>query len=97
MFITVDRSEEESLKFVCAEFSNDDYYKVRGKEAENIPEESFAVGNVAKGDFILVNLAANRNIYCYITEVINYFHVNGYEIRYYKRLENNNIFIFDKK
>jgi hypothetical protein len=44
---------------------------VNGKGTENIPEESFAVGNVAKGDFILVNLAGNRSIYCYMTRVLN--------------------------
>jgi hypothetical protein len=53
--------------------------------------------NVAKGNFILVNLAGNRSISCYITEVINYFHGSGYDIRYCKWLENTNIFIFDKK
>jgi len=67
------------------------------KKTEKIPEESFAVGNVAKGNFILVNLAGNGSISCYVTEVINYFYGNGYEIRYYKRLENTSIFIFDKK
>jgi hypothetical protein len=66
MFITVDRSEEESSKFLCSEFGNDDYVKVSGKETENILEESFAVGNVAKGDFILVNLAGNRSMSFYI-------------------------------
>jgi hypothetical protein len=83
--------------FLCAEFSNDDYYRVRGKETENIPEESFAVGNAAKGDFILVNVARKRSISCYITEVMKYFHRYGNEIGYYKRLDNTNIFIFDKK
>jgi len=80
--------------FLYAEFSNDDYYRVRGKGTVNIPEESFAVGNVAKGDFIVVNVAGKGSISSYITEVIKYFHGNGNEIRYYKRLENTNIFIF---
>ena len=80
---------------LCSQFSSVDYYKVAGKETENIPEESFAVDNVAKGDFILVNVAGKGSIYSYITEVINYFHGNGYEIRHYRRLGINNVFIFD--
>jgi len=74
-----------------AEFNNGGYYEVRGKETENIPVESFAVGNVAKGDFILVNMAGKRSISCYMTEVMKYFHGNGNEIRYCIRLDNTNI------
>jgi hypothetical protein len=36
---------------------SDDYVEVRRKEIANISEESFAVGNVAKGNFILAKLA----------------------------------------
>jgi hypothetical protein len=64
--------QKKSQKFLFAEFSNDDYVKVNEKETEKISEESFAVGHVAKEDFILVNLAGNRSIPCYITEVISY-------------------------
>jgi hypothetical protein len=67
------------------------------KESENIPEESFAVGNVAKGDFILLNLAGNRSIYCYMAGVINYVHGNGNEMGNCKRLESKNSVISDKK
>ena len=37
--------------------SNDDYVEVSETEIASFSEESFAVGDVAKGDFILVKLA----------------------------------------
>ena len=46
------------------------------KEIKSIPEESFAVGNVGKGDFIFVNLAGNRSTSSYTTDVVNDFHRN---------------------
>jgi len=42
--------------------SDDDYVEVSEKENANDNEESFANGDVAKGDFILVNQAGNRGI-----------------------------------
>lgn len=44
------------------------------KETANDIEENFAIGDVAKGDFILVNLAGNRGIYHNIAEVLNDFY-----------------------
>jgi hypothetical protein len=54
--ITVDSSEEELQEIPYVEWSNDDYVEVSEKEIANITEESFAVGDVAREDFILVNL-----------------------------------------
>jgi len=36
---------------------NDDYVEVSEKEIVNVSAESFAVGDVARGDFMLVKLA----------------------------------------
>ena len=53
---------------------NDDYVEVSEKENANDDEESFVNGDVAKGDFILVNQAGNRGIYHNIAEVLNDFY-----------------------
>jgi len=55
--ITVDSSEEELQEIPYVEWSIDDYGEVSKKEIANITEESFAVGDVAREDFILVKLA----------------------------------------
>jgi len=55
MLIAVDSFEEESAEIPYAEFFKDDYAEVCKKIA-NFIGESFAVGNVARGEFILVKL-----------------------------------------
>jgi hypothetical protein len=63
---------------------------------ENV-QESFIFGAVAQGDFVLVKLEGKKNItFHYIAEVMNDFHGNEYETRYYTRIENTNKFILDK-
>jgi hypothetical protein len=47
-------------------------------------ERSFAVGDHAKGNFILVKLARKRSISHYAAEVMKDFHGYEYEISYYK-------------
>jgi len=59
----------------CAELGNDFCVQVSEKEITN--GESFAVGDDANLDFILLKLAVKRNISYYIVAVMNYF--NGYE------------------
>jgi hypothetical protein len=76
--------------------SNDEYAEVSEKEIATVPEESFAVGDVAKGDFILAKLAGKRSTSYYIAEVMNDCNGYGWEIRYYKQLENTNKFFLDK-
>jgi hypothetical protein len=58
---------------------DDDCVEVSEKENANHNEESFAKGDIAKGDFILVNQARNRGIYHNIAEVVNNFF--EYEMR----------------
>jgi hypothetical protein len=53
---------------------DDDYVEVSEKENANDNEESFANGNVTKGDFISANQAGNRSIYHNIAEVVNDFY-----------------------
>jgi hypothetical protein len=43
------------------------------KEIVHVTEQSFAVGDDAKGDFILVNLARKRSITHYTAEVMKEF------------------------
>jgi len=50
--------------------------------------------DVEIGDFILVQLAGNR---AFLVTQLNGFSAYECEIRYYKRLENINKFILDKK
>jgi len=53
------------------------------KEIANVTEQSFAVGDDAKGDFIFKkNLARKRNISQYAAEVMKDFHGYEYEMRY---------------
>ena len=40
------------------------------KEIENVADESFAVGNGAKEDFISLKMAGKRNISCYAAEIM---------------------------
>jgi hypothetical protein len=54
---TVDSSEEEPQEIPCAELSNYDYVQVSETETAIVSEESFAVGDAARGDFIVVKLA----------------------------------------
>ena len=54
---TVVSSEDELLGIPYAELSNDNYVWVSETEIANVSEESFAVGDVARGDFILLKLA----------------------------------------
>jgi hypothetical protein len=58
---------------------DNDYAEVSEKENSNDNEESFANGDVAKGDFILVNQAGNRGIYHNTAEIVNDFY--EYEMR----------------
>jgi hypothetical protein len=43
------------------------------KQTANVPEGSFAVGGLEKGDFVLVMLAEKRSIYHYRAETVSYF------------------------
>jgi len=53
------------------------------KEIANVTEQNFAVGDDAKGDFILKKkLARKRSISHYAAEVMKDFHGYEYEIRY---------------
>jgi hypothetical protein len=70
---------------------------VGGGGIANVTEQSFAVGDDAKGDFILVKLARKRNISHYTSEVMKDFRGYEYEISYYKRLEDTSKFIHDKE
>jgi hypothetical protein len=60
--------------------SNGCYVEVSEKEIVNVTEEIFAVGDVGKWDFILVNLAGKRSISYYVAEVINDSYEYEYEI-----------------
>jgi hypothetical protein len=60
---------------------------------KKVTEESFAVGDIAKKDFVLVELAGKRSISHYMAEVVNGYE---YEIGYYKQLEDTNKFILAK-
>jgi len=59
MLIAVDSFEEESAEIPYAELVKDDYAEVCKKIA-NFVGESFAVGNVARKEFILVKLTGKR-------------------------------------
>jgi len=50
--INVNSREEKLWEIAYAELSGDDCVGQTGKETEDIAEESFAVGDVSKGDFI---------------------------------------------
>lgn len=50
--ITITSSEEKLWEIPCAELSDDDYVGERDKEIANVAEESFAVVDVSRGDFI---------------------------------------------
>jgi hypothetical protein len=54
--VSVDSSEEEPKEIPYAESSNYGYVEVGEKETANIIEECFAVGFVARCDYILVKL-----------------------------------------
>jgi hypothetical protein len=56
---------------------------VSDKEFANVRENSFAVGDLGKGDFSLVKLAGERIISHYIAETVNHFHGYEYEIWHY--------------
>jgi hypothetical protein len=65
MLVTVDTPNEEPKNVLYAELSDydyDDYAEVSDKKITNIPEKSFAVGDLEKGDFVLVKLAEERSI-----------------------------------
>jgi hypothetical protein len=57
-------------------YDHDDYAEVSDKKTANVPEESFAVGDLEKGDFVLVMLTEERSIYYYRAERVSYF--NGH-------------------
>lgn len=54
---TVDSSEEEPQEILYAELSDYDYVQVIETETAIVSKESFAVGIVSRGDFIVVKLA----------------------------------------
>jgi hypothetical protein len=60
--ITADSSGEDLQEIPYTEFGGDDCVEWSEKEIENVAEESFAVGNGAKGDFISLNMAGKRSI-----------------------------------
>ena len=64
--ITVGSSGDNPQKIPYTEFSDDDYVELSEKEIENVAEESFAVRNGAKGDFIVLKMAGKRSISYYI-------------------------------
>jgi hypothetical protein len=97
--ITVDSSKENPGDITYEELSDDDYTALFESEMADIikkMEESFIFGDVAQGDFVLVKLAVRKSIFHYITEVMNDFDGNEYEIRYYKWIKNTSKFILDK-
>jgi hypothetical protein len=49
-------------------YDYDDYAAVSDKEIADVPEESFAVGDLEKGDFVVVKLAEERSISHFIAE-----------------------------
>ena len=65
------------------------------KKIANVPEESFAVGGLKIGDFVLVKLAEERSISHYRAETVNYFNGYEYEIRYFKWPVDTNKFTTD--
>lgn len=67
------------------------------KEIACVAEESFALGDVKKRRFYFSKACRKKRNFHYTAEVMNDF--NGYECEtgYYKRLENINKFIFNKK
>jgi hypothetical protein len=44
---------------------------VSDKEICNVTEQTFAFGDVAKGDFIVVNVAGKRSVSHYVVELLN--------------------------
>ena len=50
--ITINNSEEKLWEIPYAELSDDDYVGERDKEIANVAGESFAGGEVSRGDFI---------------------------------------------
>ena len=50
--VTVNSSEEDLWESPYAELSDDDYVGERDKGIANVAEDSFAVGDVSRGDFI---------------------------------------------
>jgi hypothetical protein len=74
--VTVDTPDEEPKKVLYAELSDydyDDYAEVSDKKIANVPEESFAVGDLNIADFVLVKLAEESSISHYIAETVSYF------------------------
>jgi hypothetical protein len=66
-----------------SDYDYDDYAEVSDKKIANVPEESFAVGDLKIGDFVLVELAEERSMSHYIAETVNSFNGYEYEIRYF--------------
>jgi hypothetical protein len=61
---------------------------VTEKGTTAVREETFTVGNVVQGDFIVIKLAGKSSISYYMAEVINEFFGYEYEIRNCKQTEN---------
>jgi hypothetical protein len=96
--VTIDIPDEEPEKFPYEEWSDygyDDYVEVSDTNIANVAEESFAVGDLEKGDFVLVKLAVERSISHYRAETVSYFHGYEYGIIYFIRPVNTNRFITD--
>jgi len=96
--VTVDTPDEEPEKVPCAELSDydyDNYAEVSDKKIANVSEESFAVGYLKIGDFVLVMLTEKRSISHYRAETVNYFNGYKYEIRYFIWPVDTNTFITD--
>ena len=84
--VTVDTPNEEPKNLPYAELSDYDYdfyAEVSDKKIANVPVESFAVGDLEKGDLVLVKLAEERSICHYRAKRVNYFNGYEYEIRYF--------------
>jgi hypothetical protein len=53
---------------------------VSDKEISNVTEQSFAFGDVAKDNFIAVNVAGKRSVSHHVVELLNDLRGCGYEI-----------------
>jgi hypothetical protein len=80
--IIVDSTEGEPENLPYTELSTGSCVEVSEKEIATITEESFAIGNVAKGDFILVKIARMRSISHNTPKVMNVFHGYKYDNKY---------------
>jgi hypothetical protein len=74
--ITANSFGEDPQEISYTEFGGGDYVESSEKEIENVADESFAVGNGTKGDFISLKMAGKRSISCYAAEIMIFMDMN---------------------